>query len=90
MAILRIGQELAYFGLGILMILTRGDFDICAAYKEQYGIVGNSNSTLTIDGDRAYHVLTAIAKFKSGLPAKSDFGGCGTSKPPISWNAGWY
>ena len=64
-----IGQELAILELKLILVMTARTFDIKSVYDE-WDKLNPRSGTRTINGDRAYQILSGAAHPSDGLPCR--------------------
>lgn len=64
-----IGQELAMLELKLVLVMTARDFEVKSVYDE-WDKLNPINGTKTINGDRAYQILSGAAHPSDGLPCR--------------------
>ncbi|KAL2045339.1 hypothetical protein N7G274_002422 [Stereocaulon virgatum] len=64
-----IGQELAMLELKLVLVMTIRGFEVTSVYEE-WDRLNPINGTKTINGDRAYQILSGAAHPSDGLPCR--------------------
>ncbi|KAF7960657.1 hypothetical protein EAE96_000331 [Botrytis aclada] len=64
-----IGQELAMLEMKIFLVLTSREFEIRSVYEE-WDSLHSKTSPRTVEGDRAYQILSGAAHPSEGLPCR--------------------
>lgn len=64
-----IGQELAMLELKLVLVMTARDFQVLSVYDE-WDKLNPTKSTKTVNGDRAYQILSGAAHPCDGLPCR--------------------
>lgn len=69
-----IGQELAMLEIKLILVMTARDLEIKTVYDE-WDKLNHTKGTKTINGDRAYQILSGAAHPSDGLPCRVRFAG---------------
>lgn len=64
-----IGQELAMLELKLVLVMTARGFEVKSVYDE-WDNSNHTNGMKTLNGDRAYQILSGAAHPSNGLPCR--------------------